>query len=188
MFWFFNWLRRSKSHNRTVSYYGSWKKTRENSTVLRCPEKKSYKNYLHSTLIAPKLRLSTEKKILLPWKCQFSSKHRAMAWLRRSKSHNRTVSYYGSWKKTRENSTVLRCPEKKSYKNYLHSTLIAPKLRLSTEKKILLPWKCQFSSKHRAMASRGREMSLKNLNLPRPYNRSSAKWPTDGVALTLLLA
>ena len=56
--------------------------------------------------------------------------------------------------------------------------------------KIFLPWKCQFSSKHRAMASRGREkyMSLKNLNLPRSYNRSSSKWPTDGVALTLLLA
>ena len=43
-------------------------------------------------------------------------------------------------------------------------------------------------SKHRAMASRVREMSLKTLNLPRPYNRSSAKWPTDGIALTLLLA
>lgn len=58
----FQLLRRSKSHNRTVSYYGSWKKTRENWTVLRCPEKKGYKNYLHSTLIAPKLRLSTERR------------------------------------------------------------------------------------------------------------------------------
>ena len=47
-------------------------------------------------------------------------------------------------------------------------------------------WKRQFSSKHRAMSSRGREMSLKDLNFPLLWIRSSPRWATDGVALSLV--
>ena len=52
--------------------------------------------------------------------------------------------------------------------------------------KIFLPWKRQFSSQHRTMASRGREMSLKDLNFPLLWIRSSSRWATDGVALGLV--
>ena len=63
--------------------------------------------------------------------------------------------------KTRLSYTTRR----KSYKNYSSSTPIASNLHLSIDWKIFRSWKCQFGSKHQAMASRGWEIWLKKLKL-----------------------
>ena len=44
--------------------------------------------------------------------------------------------------------------------------------------RVFLPWQSQFSSKHRAMAPRGRQKSLKDLNLPLRWIPSSPWWTT----------
>ena len=60
-------------------------------------------------------------------------------------------------KKEKENSAVLRCPKKMLKKlASFHSNRL--KTSLEYRAKIFLPWKCQFSSKHWAMVSKGREM------------------------------
>ena len=62
--------------------------------------------------------------------------------------------------------TALRCQKKKLQKlPSFHFNRSQTSLEYGT--KIFFPSKCQFSSKHWAMPSRGREMSLKHLNLPR---------------------
>ena len=72
--------------------------------------------------------------------------------------------------KTRENSPVLRC-RKKSYQKL-------PSLH-SSRSQTSLPCESQFSSKHRAMAPRGRKKSLKDLNLPLRWIPSSPWWTTN---------
>ena len=86
-----------------------------------------------------------------------------------------------------EKTRLYYAARKKITKNFLHSTPIAPKVRLNMDRRFyFLPWKGQFSSKHGAMASRGREMSLKDLNFPLLRIRSSPRWAIDGVALGLV--
>ena len=57
----------------------------------------------------------------------------------------------------RDNSAVLRCP-KKSYKNYHHFAPIAPKLRLSIDRRFSFYESVNsVSFKNRAMVSRVRD-------------------------------
>ena len=87
------------------------------------------------------------------------------------------ASFSTTKNKTRENSPVLRC-RKKSYQKLpsLHSSRSQTSLKHGP--KVFLPCESQFSSKHRAMAPRGREKSLKDLNLPLRWIPSSPWWTT----------
>ena len=88
------------------------------------------------------------------------------------------ASFSTTKNKTRENSPVLRC-RKKSYQKLpsLHSSRSQTSLKHGP--KVFLPCESQFSSKHRAMAPRGREKSLKDLNLPLRWIPSSPWWTTN---------
>ena len=57
------------------------------------------------------------------------------------------------------------------------------KTLLEHRPRILLPWKCQFRTKHRVMASRRRKCNQKNLNLALLWNRSTSKWVTPRASL-----
>ena len=87
------------------------------------------------------------------------------------------ASFSTTKNKTRENSPVLRC-RKKSYQKLpsLHSSRSQTSLKHGP--KVFLPCESQFSSKHRAMAPRGRQKSLKDLNLPLRWIPSSPWWTT----------
>ena len=88
------------------------------------------------------------------------------------------ASFSTTKNKTRENSPVLRC-RKKSYQKLpsLHSSRSQTSLKHGP--KVFLPCESQFSSKHRAMAPRGRQKSLKDLNLPLRWIPSSPWWTTN---------
>ena len=88
------------------------------------------------------------------------------------------ASFSTTKNKTRENWPVLRC-RKKSYQKLpsLHSSRSQTSLKHGP--KVFLPCESQFSSKHRAMAPRGREKSLKDLNLPLRWIPSSPWWTTN---------
>ena len=88
------------------------------------------------------------------------------------------ASFSTTKNKTRENSPVLRC-RKKSYQKLpsLHSSRSQTSIKHGP--KVFLPCESQFSSKHRAMAPRGREKSLKDLNLPLRWIPSSPWWTTN---------
>ena len=68
-------------------------------------------------------------------------------------------------------------PKKKLQKlPSLHSSRFQTSLQHGP--RVFLPWQSQLSSKHRAMAPRGRQKSLKDLNLPLRWIPSSPWWTT----------
>ena len=84
-------------------------------------------------------------------------------------------------KKTRENSTVLRCPKKKLRKlPFFYPNCSKPSLE--HRPRIFLSWKGQLIlvPNIKPWPWRGQEMYLKNLALALLWNRSSSKWTTNG--------
>ena len=90
-------------------------------------------------------------------------------------------------KKTRENSTVLRCPKKKATKITFIPLQSLPDLAwVQNEDSPSLKMSI-CDSKHRAMASRGREMSLKKFELTASvqsfFCKVTYQWRCSDVAL-----